>query len=238
MKAIKLFLFTVLFQPYLVMGQESRVELKDYWQLGLGLGELPVKGSFKPSITIGYHFNNKLYAGFIYQLNDKIQRNGTSFNMQSAELDGLVSSKESVARRFMMHVKYTPVWHGPYLSFGFVFNGKDTETMLFDSRYRELSGEDYNGSIEIRQTRPKGWGLALGLGYQYNFRNGFSAGFEWTPAWGQYPTPLYEFGGSSYLSDPVKSKLQKKMDDGFKSSVTNVYKVFHIGLVYRIKSYL
>ena len=236
MKAIKLFfLIVVLFFSHLTMGQESNMGLKNYWQIGVGLGELPIGGSFKPSITIGYHFNEKLYTGFIYQFSDEIQRDNSSFNARSAGLSGLISSMETVARRFMWQVRYTPVRYGPYLSTGFVFNGKDTETMLFDARYRELSGEDYNGTIEIRQARPAGWGFALGLGYQYNFKNGFSTGFEWTPAWGQYSTPSYVFGGSTNLSNPAKSELQKKMDDGFRSSVTNVYKVFHIGIAYRIK---
>ena len=59
---------------------------------------------------------------------------------------------------------------------------QDTETMRFDNRTRKIAEETFDGTIEIQQTRPAGWGLALGLGYQYDFKNGFSAGFEWTPA--------------------------------------------------------
>ena len=218
-----------------VISQENNLALRNYWQIGLGLGELPMNGSFKPSISIGYHFNDKLYSGIIFQLKDKIQRDGSSFNAKSSELDGLASSAEAVSQRLMLQVRYTPVRRGPYLSGGFVFNGKDTETMVFDSRLRTLSGEDYHGSIEIQQTRPAGWGLALGIGYQYDFKNGLSAGFEWTPAWGQYPTPSYAFGGTANLDEQAVIGLQKKMDKGFKSSVTNMYKVFHLGLAYRFK---
>ena len=113
--------------------------------------------------------------------------------------------------------------------------GKDTETMVFDSRLRTLSGEAYHGSIEIQQTRPAGWGLALGIGYQYDFKNALSVGFECPPAWGQYPTPSYAFGGTANLADQAVIGLQEKMDKGFKSSVTNMYKVFHLGLAYRFK---
>jgi hypothetical protein len=77
--------------------------------------------------------------------------------------------------------------------------------------------------------------VALGLGYQYNFRNGFSAGFEWTPAWGQYPEPVYQFAGSAELSAEAREELQLKMDEGFRGSVTNLYKIFHIGVAYRFQ---
>lgn len=220
---------------FLANSQEQHVLVKNYWQIGIGLGELPTGGSFKPSITVGYHFSEKIYAGFIYQFKDEISRNESSINAKSAKLKGLISSNETVAQRFLFQVRYTPLKNGPYVSGGFVFNGRDTESMLFDDRQRLISGENYSGDIGIQQTRPAGWGFALGLGYQYNFDNGFSAGFEWTPAWGQYPTPSYEFGGSSELSSNATNELTAKMNEGFKSSVTNMYKVFHIGVAYRFQ---
>jgi hypothetical protein len=218
-----------------VNGQDEPLQLSNYWQIGFGLGELPMGGSFKPSISLGYHFNEKVYAGIIYQFRDEISRNEASFNAGSTELEGLLSSFETVARRFMLQVRITPVKHGPYISTGFVYNGRDTEIMRFDDRSRNLSGELFDGTIEIHQSRPAGWGVALGLGYQYNFRNGFSAGFEWTPAWGQYPEPVYQFAGSAELSAEAREELQLKMDEGFRGSVTNLYKIFHIGVAYRFQ---
>ena len=109
---------------------------------------------------------------------------------------------------------------------------QDTETMRFDNRTRKIAEETFDGTIEIQQTRPAGWGLALGLGYQYDFKNGFSAGFEWTPAWGQYPSPSYQLSGSSILSKKAKDELQNRMDKSFKENVTNMYKVFYIDLAY------
>lgn len=105
--------------------------------------------------------------------------------------------------------------------------------MLFDAREREIAGETYNGEVVIQQTRPAGWGLVMGIGYQYNFNNKFSANAEWTPAWFQFPEPSYVFGGLAELNDKAKHQLKSKMDEGFKSSVTNYYKVFHIGVAYR-----
>lgn len=225
----------MLFVGNMAYGHDNLPKLANYWQIGFGLGELPISGSFKPSFTIGYNFNAKFYAGIIYQIKDEINRNESSINAKSSALEGLLSSSETVAQRFMFQVRYTPAKHGPYLSGGFVYNGKDTENMLFDSRYRELSGESYEGTMGIQQTRPAGCGFALGLGYQYNFRNGFSAGFEWTPAWGQYPVPSYQFSGSSALSEKATDELNNKMDEDFTSSVTNMYKVFHMGIAYRFK---
>lgn len=207
-----------------------------YWQVGIGLGELLFDGSFKPSITFGYHFNEKLYAGVIYQFKDKIHRNEKSINARSTGLDGLESSSETVAQRFLIHLGYTPIKNGPYISTGFVFNGTDTETMKFGNMDREIGDKTYNGSIEIEQTRPAGWGFAMGLGYQYHFKNGFSTGFEWTPAWFQYATPQYQFAGSSNISESSQALLQNKMDEAFKQSVTNMYKVFHIGISYRFQT--
>jgi hypothetical protein len=225
----------LLFSVSTVNAQNSETRLSNYWQMGFGLGELPIGGSFKPSITIGYQFNNKIYAGIIYQFKDEISRGGSSFNAKSTDLNGLTKSAEVVAQRFLFQIRYTPIKNGPYISGGFVFNGKDTETMLFEDQTRDIAGEPVSGTIEIHQTRPAGWGMALGLGYQYNFKNGFSAGFEWTPAWGQYPNPSYIFGGTADLSESVQKELKQKMDDGFKSSITNMYKVFHIGMAYRFQ---
>lgn len=148
----------------MVKSKDTTTPINNYWQIGLGLGELPIGGSFKPSITIGYHFNEKIYTGVIYQFRDIISRDQSSFNAKSAELNGLVSSSETVAQRFLLQLRYTPFKNGPYISSGFVFNGKDTETMRFDSRSRHIANENYIGEIAIQQTRPSGWGLAIGLG--------------------------------------------------------------------------
>ncbi len=210
------------------------VVLKRSWQVGLGLGELPIGSSFKPSVTFGYHITDKLYAGVIFQFPDKINRNGTSFNARSTNLEGLVNSGETVAQRFMLQCRYTPIQFGPYLSAGLVFNGRDTELMNFDNRTRIIGGQVHDGSLSITQTRPAGWGFACGIGYQYNFSNGFSVNAEWTPAWMQYPVPTYTISSSTELPKSAINNIKKNMDNGFKSSPTNMYKVFHVGFSYRL----
>ena len=211
---------------------QTTTNVSRQWQVGFGLGELPMDGSFKPSITIGHHFSTKLYAGIIYQLSDHISRNEASINAKSSGLAGLESSSEAVARRFLFQLRYTLVKHGPYLSTGFVYNGQDVEHMVFDDRVRAIGDESFEGTIEITQARPAGWGLALGLGYQYTFKNGFALGFEWTPAWFQYPEPVYEFAGTANLSTTAQELLIDRMNNEFDASVTNMYKVFHIGVAY------
>ena len=209
--------------------------LKDSWQVGFGLGEIPLGGSFKPSLTFGYHFSDKIYAGVIYQFKDEISRNGTSFNADATGLDGLTKSSETVAQRFLLQARYTPVRYAPYISGGFVYNRRDTETMQFDARERTIGEETFDGTVAIQQSRPAGWGFALGLGYQYDFKCGFSINVEWTPAWFQYGTPEYNFSGDAALSETAQNQLRNQMTKDFKKSVTNLYKVFHIGVAYRIK---
>ena len=232
-KKTLLFVFVVLLLSTASFAQENK--LKDHWQIGIGFGELPMHGSFKPSITIGYYPYEKLYIGFTYQFKDRIQRNGTSFNASSTGLDGLESAYEDVAQRFFIQGRYTPVKYGPYISFGIVYNGEDSETMEFDNRGRTIRGREYSGNVKINQTREAGWGPALGIGYQYDFDN-VSLNAEWSPAWlNGIPEPEYKFSGTSSLSDDAKREVSDKMTKEFKSSVTNLYKVFHIGVSYRIK---
>ena len=230
------FLITLLISlasTFTTVAQTDIDPLRGSWQIGIGFGELPLNGSFKPSITFGYHFNDKLYAGVIYQFSDQISRGSSSFNAKSTGLEGLISSHEDVGQRALVHVHYTPFRNGPYLSAGLVYNATDREVMTFDEGVRSIAGESYSGNIQITQTRPGGWGAALGIGYQYNFRNGLSAGFEWTPAWGQIPTPYYSISGTSNLDPEAVSTITTRMNTDFKRNVTNMYKVFHIGLAYR-----
>lgn len=228
-----LFIFVTIFLSSTSSAQES--QLKDHWQIGIGFGELPMHGSFKPSITIGYYPYEKLYIGFTYQFKDRIQRNGTSFNASSTGIEGLESAYEEVAQRFFIQGRYTPVKYAPYISFGIVYNGEDSETMNFDHRQRNIHGDKYSGSITINQTREAGWGPALGIGYQYDFDN-VSFNAEWSPAWlNGIQEPEYKFSGTSELSENSKKEISAKMTKEFKSSVTNLYKVFHVGVSYKIK---
>lgn len=218
-----------------LQAQSIENPIERYWEIGLGFGEIPMQGSFKPSIRVGFHFNDKLYTGIIYQTKDEIQRNGSSFNAKSTELGGLASAKESVGQRFMLQIRYKPLERGPFISSGFVYNGTDTEYMTFGAQERMIGSQNHNDEIRITSTRPGGWGFALGLGYQYEFYNRWSAEFEWTPAWLQLPTASYLIESDLKLTEESESMLVRRLHDGFDDSPTNLYKVFHIGFAYKFK---
>ncbi len=215
--------------------EPGKLNFKRGFEIGLGFGEIPYKGSFKPSLTFGYHLSEKLYFGLIYQLKDHIRRDNSSFNAQSSQLEGLLSAREEVAGRFLLQGRYKPFKNGPYLSFGWVYNGRDQEEIKFDDRSRLINGQEYEGAIQVTQTRPGGGGLALGIGYQQHLGNGFSIQAEWTPAWfTPIPTPEYQFSGTADLSVDARTYLSEKMTDRFQSTVTNRYKVFHIGFAKKL----
>ncbi|MCP4311127.1 MAG: hypothetical protein GY790_07695, partial [Bacteroidetes bacterium] len=117
-----------------------------YYQAGIGFGEIPfLSKSFKPSFTVGYRFNQNLYIGAIFQLVDNIERNNNSYDAQSIGFDGLLSSKEKVGQRALIHFRVTPIKYGPFISLGLVMNDDDKETVEFDSRTRMIGNNYYDG---------------------------------------------------------------------------------------------
>lgn len=205
-----------------------------YWQIGIGLGEIPMHGSFKPSFTVGYHFNDKFYLGIIYQLKDNINRGTSSFNAKDTHLNGLIDSKEKVGPRFMLQGRFTPVKFAPYLSFGIVFNDQDRELMYFEQSDHTIGNNSYETDLIISQTRPAGWAPAIGLGYQFDFKRGFSINAEWTPGWfTKVKTPIIEIESTYPLDEDDIIAFKKETTANYKSHITNLYKVFHFGISYR-----
>lgn len=205
-----------------------------YWQVGVGLGELPMGGSFKPSITVGYHFNNKIYLGLIYQFKDNINRGKSSFNADATGLTGLTDSREKVGQRFMLQARYTPIKYAPYISFGVVFNDADTETMQFSQQPHAIGNGVYNTDVTVTQTRKAGWAPAIGLGYQFDFKRGFSINAEWTPGWFNWiAKPKIVVSSSEEIAQDDLDIFKKSMADEYQKHLTNLYKVFHFGVSYR-----
>lgn len=205
------------------------------WQGGIGLGNVPIRGSFKTSLSGGYHITNKWYVGVVYQFGDEIKKKTASFNAKSADLGGLVRSTAYVGPRAMIQARYAPFKCGAYISGGIINNGDSWEDMSYDVRSRTIAGDAaYTRGIRIRQSKPSGWGLALGLGYQHNFTDKLSANIDLTPAWFQRPKPTYQFITSPPdLSDDEIAEIESRMNSKFKSRMTNYYTVFHIGVAYR-----
>ena len=203
-----------------------------YWHVGLELGELPFHGSFKPGISIGYHFNDLVYVGFVYQLADSIERDGTSFNAQATSLAGLTTSSETVGQRAYLQARIRPHRLAPYVSIGLVFNDRDTETMTFDAREREIGGETVTGPLTLRQSRPFGLRPAIGLGYSFRFDNGIELFSEWS-GWWMFGAPKPEVDiDAPGLSATARDVLAQRIHKAFIASPFNSYHVFQLGAGY------
>ena len=158
--------------------------LDGVWAFTFGFGEIPfLAGSFKPSVSFGYHFNRFIYVGTIVQLSDVLERGDASFNAVNAGLDGLVDTRETTGPRVFLGTRLRPHRYSPYLSLGAIFNGTDIETIYYDNRTRNVGGETVNGTLEVEQARPFGIRPAFGLGYSYTFSNGLVLDVEFTGAW-------------------------------------------------------
>ena len=202
------------------------------WQLGVHFGELPWDGSFKPGVSFGYHFNDLVYVGAVYQVADRIQRNGRSFNAQSVELAGLDASSERVGQRAYVQVRARPHRLAPYVSAGFVFNDRDTETIQFDARERIVGEHTSASAISITQSRPAGLRPALGFGYSYRMPSGVELHTEWS-GWWMFgaPTPTVDITGAD-LTPEASALLEDRIVKAFTSSPFNTYHVFQIGVGY------
>lgn len=208
-------------------------ELRRVFHVGLGFGEIPMRGSFKPDLTVGFYLNEYVYLGAIVQAPDGIRRDGSSINARAAGLDGLTSSRETVSPRFLLHARVRPHRLAPFLSLGAVYNGRDTEVMRFDARERTIGDGTYDGALTIRQSRPPGLRPAIGVGWEYVHRSGFSLATEWAgDVIGRAPTPEIRISSDAPLADADRAALERRLTDGFRRSITNRYHVFHIGAGY------
>ncbi len=209
-------------------------------ELGLTFGEIPIlSGSFKPGISAGYHYNEYLYIGGVFQLVDNLQRDGESYNAQNTKLGGIIRSKESVGERILLQARITPVKMGPYVSVGWVYNYDDVETMTFDSRERTIGMGTYTGPVTIKQTRKQGGGFGMGLGYQYDFDSAISLNTDFTMAFmSDIPTPEIEFLDDPAISDEDKTSFRQVLQNELKNNFHNHYHVFNLGVSYRFENLL
>jgi hypothetical protein len=206
--------------------------LQRAWMVGLNLGELPWGGSFKPGLSVGYHYNELLYIGGFYQIGDSIRRDGSSFNVENTRLDGIVASSEDVASRAYLGVRLRPHRYSPFATLGFVYNGADTETMEFDARERHIGQGTYDGAITILSERPAALRPAIGLGYSYTFDWGLNLSTAWAGWIFEKPTTNLSIDAQTPLTDDDERVLRRHIQDGFGSTLTNKYHVFHLGAGY------
>jgi hypothetical protein len=203
------------------------------WSVGLQLGELPMHGSFKPGLSLGYRVNDQVYVGVVYQFRDAIRRNDTSINARSIGLEGLESSYERVGRRAYVQVRIRPYRYAPYLSVGFVFNDLDVETTDFDARTRAVGSERVEGPIRIVQSRRAGLRPALGIGYSARLSDRLEVHTEWSGWWlFGAPDPRVVIQHAT-MSPGSGDLLRERIISKFRSSPFNTYHIFQLGVGYR-----
>ncbi len=235
MKTIKtLIVISILLVGKMAKSQDNSLELTNCWQIGIGFGEIPfLSKSFKPSFTAGYRFNQYVYLGAIYQLVDNIERNNDSYDAQSIGFDGLVSSKEKVGQRALIHMRVTPIKHGPFISLGIVMNGDDKETIEFDSRTRMIGDNYYDGNTTITLTRKGAIRPALGLGYEYIFKNNFGLNAEWTfNIFNSVPSKEIELYTDYEIVESDTKSFKENISNELGNNFHNRYHIFHIGATY------
>ncbi len=235
MKTVVLLLLGLIILPLPEARAEDSPLSDGQWQVGLTFGEIPLlAGSFKPGLTFGYHLTEQWFLGFDIQATDHLQRDANSFNAANAGFDGLSSSTEITGRRSWLGLRFRPTKRIPFVSLGIVFNGTDTETMVFDRRERTIQGNTYDIPLTITQARPRGHGFAIGLGYQYDFPGDLSLHTGIALALlSNIPDPSIDVDGQGVIDDADCQQLIQDLSFAFKDNIHNHYHIFNIGMGYR-----
>lgn len=232
-KMVRLLAVFALFMPSVASAGEPKEPLHEAWLAGVGFGEIPfLAGSFKPSFTLGFHLNEYLFIGGVFQLSDTISRGNDSFNASRTDLGGLTSSREKTGPRAFVGARIRPHRFSPYLSIGGIFNGSDTELMRFDARRRSLGGEVYEGALELELTRPFGLRPAFGLGYSITFDSGLSVNLDFTGAWlFDQPEPEIRIGSSQgSLGSELERAIRARLVEAYEGNFHNRYHLFNISV--------
>jgi hypothetical protein len=205
-------------------------DLDGRWTAAVEFGELPLNGSRKVGLSLGYHLNEHVWVGIAYQIPDAIQRGETSFNANSLGLQGLTSSREAVGQRAYLQGRLRPHRHAPYISVGAVFNDRDTETMAFDDRGRDAGGHGAMGEIHLQVSRPPALRPAVGLGYGWTSASGVTAFVEWSGWWlraAPDPDVTIHCEGAT---DGFAREVERRLRSHFTSSLFNTYHIFQMGV--------
>jgi len=202
------------------------------WVIGVELGELPLKGAFKPGVNLGYRFTQQHELFISYQQPDKISRGSDSFNAQSSGLKGLTSSTETVSKR----AQVLGIWRWQtlplYLSYGLVYNGQDSEHMSFREMPRQINNQSLQGPLSLTLTRPAGYSPALGLGIRWPMAHGYEIFAQWSGnVFQKAVTPDIQIY-SNEIKSAARETLTTHIKHKFRKKITNVYHVFSMGMRY------
>lgn len=205
-------------------------DLTGRWTISVGFGEIPfLSGSFKPSVSLGYHINNYLFLGYTVQLRDVLERGTASFNALDTGLGGVQRTREETGVRSLLAVRMRPHRNSPFISLGLLFNGSDREVMHFDGRKRVIGDHTYQGDLVLEQTRPWAIRPAVGLGYSHTFNTGLSLGIEMAGAFFlPAPEPVTHLIGDPELTNSDATALKQRISSAFKNNFHNRYHLFQM----------
>jgi hypothetical protein len=103
---------------------------------------------------------------------------------------------------------------------------------VFDERARTIGHGRYDGSLTIRESRPRALLPALGLGYSYTFDFGLELSTAWAGWLFGTPEADVAIDSSTAIAPEDEAALRAHINEGFGSTITNKYHVFHIGAGY------
>ncbi len=220
----------------LVLGTEARSAEFGTFQMGLTFGEIPIlSGSFKPGVSLGYHINEYLYIGGVLQAKDYLKRDQESFNAKNTGISGLHKSRETVGERFLAQLRITPMKHLPYISTGWVWNNPDVETMEF---HPQGDSQTWGEKLILAQTRPRGSGPGLGIGYQYDFSHRLSAYTDFTMAWfSDIAKPEFKLIEGTTTQQEALEKETPNLVKAYQDNFHNRYHVFNLGIAWNFAGY-
>ncbi len=209
---------------------EPGESLRGVWSLQFGFGELPfLAGSFKPSISLGYHLNEHFYLGGTVQLRDVLERGDESFNARNLGLGGIESTREETGVRSLIEARYRPHRYSPFLSVGVLSSGSDTEVMRFDARRRTIGSGSYEGAITVEQTRPYAIRPAVGVGYGLTLDSGLAFGVEFAGAFFMGPPePTVRVESEAALDGRDMASLERTAKESFADNFHNRYHLFNL----------
>jgi len=207
---------------------------KHTWSIEVGFGEIPfLSGSFKPSVSFGYHVNQYFYVGWTVQLHDILERGNESFNAKNTGLGQIESTREVTGIRSLIGIRLRPHRFAPHLSAGMLFSGSDREVMHFADATRIIGSNTYHGSVTVVQTRPYAIRPAAGIGWGIQLRNGFSFSAEMTGAFFLRPgAPDIQVIHEQQLLSADRAVFSAQLKSEFQKNFHNRYHLFNIGAGY------
>jgi len=188
--------------------------------IGLGFGEIPLMdSSFKPSLYAQSYLDESSFLFTHLQAKDNLQRDENSFNIQKANRDDLVYSKETTGERVFIGFGQNIIGKNLSLIGGLLYTGMDTENALFAN------------STKVSIQRDSKVSFITGLSAKFTiYKN-----LYFDIAFAMDPMNKPEKPTVSVLSNSQEEKLdlKNKLEKGYVDNFHNRYHIFNIGITYK-----